>query len=126
MLLCDAVQMLYSKQLQVTGWQLEHIERLEKLLWAHAIKAEEFYGLGICTENLEYSVHAVEDIRRHSAMDNYSCELYERAILTHKGQSHNAKGLEKTFSNRENLRNFLDNYQLRKEWTVVSIWTPRA
>ena len=68
-MLCDAVQMLYSKQLQSTGWQLEHIERLEKLLWAHAIRAEELYGIGICTENLEYSVHAVQDIRRHSSMD---------------------------------------------------------
>ena len=42
MLLCDAVQMLYSTQLQVTGWEDHHIERLEKLLWSHAIRAEEF------------------------------------------------------------------------------------
>ncbi len=96
MLLCDAVQMLYSKQLQAEGWQNNHIARLEKLLWTHAIRAEEFYGLQMCTENLEYSVHAAEDIRRHSSMDNYSCELYERAILRHKGQKHNAKGIEKT------------------------------
>jgi hypothetical protein len=111
-MLSDAVQMLYSKQLQSTGWQLEHIERLEKLLWAHAIRAEELYGIGICTENLEYSVHAVQDIRRRSSMDNYSCELYERAILTHKGRSHNSKGLEKTFANRQ---------LSREEWTFVSI-----
>ncbi|CAB3982717.1 Hypothetical predicted protein [Paramuricea clavata] len=32
MLLCDAVQMLYSTQLQVTGWENHRIERLEKLL----------------------------------------------------------------------------------------------
>jgi hypothetical protein len=75
MLLCDAVQMLYSTQLQATGWENHHIERLEKLLWSHAIRAEEFYGLNICTENLEYSVHVAEDIKRHSSMDNYSCEL---------------------------------------------------
>ena len=97
MLLCDAVQMLYSQHLQATGWQDCNITRLEKLLWTHAIRAEEFYGLQICTENLEYSVHAAQDIKRHLSMDNYSCELYERAMLKHKGQKHNAKGLEKTF-----------------------------
>lgn len=69
MLLCDAVQMLYSTQLQVTGWEDHHIERLEKLLWSHAIRAEEFYGLHICTENLEYLVHVAEYIKRHSSMD---------------------------------------------------------
>ena len=46
-------------------------------------------------------------------MDNYSCELYERAILKHKGQKHNSKGLEKTFAVRENIRNFLDDYQAK-------------
>lgn len=103
--------MLYSTQLQVSGWRNEHIHRLEKLLWAHAIRAEEFYGLAICTENLEYSTHAPQDIYRHSSMDNYSCELYERAIMGHKAQKHNAKGLEKTFATRENIRNFLEDYQ---------------
>jgi hypothetical protein len=103
--------MLYSKQLQVDGWTDEHIERLEKLLWVHAIRAEEFYGLAFCTENLEYSIHVGNEIRRHSSMDNYSCELFERAILTHKAQKHNAKGLEKTFATRENMRNFLSDYQ---------------
>ena len=113
-LLCDAVRMLYSEDLQISGWKEQHIARLEKLLWSHAIRAEEFYGLAICTENLEYSVHVALDIRRHSSMDNYSCELYERAILRHKAQKHNAKGLEKTFAERESLRNFLDDYKEKK------------
>ena len=78
--------MLYNTQLQFTGWQNEHIKRLKKLLCpAHAIRGEECYGLEMCTENLEYSLHVAEDIRRHSSMDNYSCELYERAILRQKG-----------------------------------------
>ena len=110
MLLCDAVQMLYSTKLQTSGWENQHVERLEKLLWSHAIKAEECYGLPMCTENLEYSVHVAQDIKRHSSMDNYSCELYERAILRHKAQKHNAKGLEKTYATRECLGNFLDDY----------------
>ena len=113
MILCDAVQMMYSKELQIMGWEEHHINRLEKLLWSHAIRAEEYYGLEMCTENLEYSVHVSQDIRRHSSMNNYSCELYERAILSHKLQKHNAKGLEKTFADREALRNFLADYQER-------------
>ena len=50
------------------------------------------------TGNLEYSVHFLEDIRRHSRMNNYSCEMYERAILSTKTQKLNTNGLEKTFA----------------------------
>ena len=89
---------IVRKELRTRGWLEENISRLDKLLWAHAIRAEEYYGIGFCTENLEYSTHASSDIRRHSSMDNYSCELYERAILRHKKQNHNSKGLEKTFA----------------------------
>jgi hypothetical protein len=103
--------MLYSKHLRTFGWSEENITRLDNLLWAHAIKAEEYYGLGFCTENLEYSVHAASEIRRHSAMDNYSCELYERAIRVHKQQKHNSRGLEKTFVFRESMRDFLKCYK---------------
>jgi hypothetical protein len=84
MLLCDAVQMLYSTKLQALGWERQNVEHLQKLLLSHAIKAEECYGLSMYTENLEYSVHVAQDIARHSSMDNYSCELYERAIMRHK------------------------------------------
>lgn len=41
----------------------------------------------------------------------YSCELYERAIRSHKLQKNNAKGLEKTYAERENIRHFLQVYQ---------------
>jgi hypothetical protein len=44
-------------------------------------------------------------------MDNYFCELFERAILRHKAQKHNAKSLEKTFATRENVWSFLDDSQ---------------
>lgn len=67
--------------------------------------------MGFCTENLEYSTHTADEIKRHSSLDNYSCELYERAILRHKRQKHNSKGLEKTFVNRERLRDFLEWYK---------------
>ena len=119
MLLCQAVQMLYSKELRTRGWLDENISRLDKLLWAHAIRAEEYYGIGFCTENLEYSTHATSDIKRHSSMDNYSCELYERAILRHKKQKHNSKGLEKTFADREAIRDFLEYYK-RKNGAISS------
>jgi len=105
--------MLYCRELQTTGWNKENIQRLENLLWAHAIKAEEYYGLGFCTENLEYSTHAASDIKRHSSMDNYSCELYERAVKDHKKQKHNAKGLEKTFIQRESIRSFIHEFKQR-------------
>ncbi|XP_048576071.1 uncharacterized protein LOC125557470 [Nematostella vectensis] len=111
MLLCDAVKMLYNRKLQLAGWTNDDIEKLRRLLWAHAVKCEEYYGLEYCTENLECSVHAADEIHRHSSMDNYSCELYERAILRHKLQKHNAKGIEKTFATREALGNFLEDYE---------------
>ena len=34
------------------------------------MKAEEFYGPSICTENLEYSVHMSADVLTHSAPKN--------------------------------------------------------
>ncbi|KAK3737217.1 hypothetical protein QZH41_011273 [Actinostola sp. cb2023] len=110
MLLCDAVQMLYSKEMRNRGWSVINIGRLYRLLWSHAIRAEECYGLGYCTENLEYSVHAAAEIWRHSSMDNYSCELYERAIRFHKKQKNNSKGLEKTFAERQSIKDFLECY----------------
>ena len=107
----DITGMLYSKFLRNNGWSENHVKMLNNLLWTHAIKAEEFYGFSICTENLEYSVHIGTDIIRHSAPDNYSCDMYERVIRKLKEQKHNAKGLEKTYCERENLRLFLTDYQ---------------
>lgn len=103
--------MLYCKQLQFSGWTEENIKRLDDLLWSHAIRCEQFYGLGYCTENLEYSTHMADDIRHHSSPDNYTCEVFERGIRMHKQQKHNAKGLEKTFTDRECLRQFLEVYE---------------
>lgn len=37
--------------------------------------------------------------------------MYERAIRSHKLQKNNAKGLEKTYAERENIRHFLQVYQ---------------
>ena len=89
------------------------VNALENLAWTHAIAAEEFYGLHICTENLEYSTHLCEDVKRHSSPDNYSCEGFERAIRIHKQQTHNAKGIERTFAERENIRLFLRRHELK-------------
>lgn len=111
MLACSVTQMLFSKRLRNFGWNLGNISRLRNLTWSHAIAAEEYYGKDFCAENLEYSTHIADEISRHSSPDNYSCELYERAIRSHKRQKNNAKGLEKTFADRENIRNFLKVYQ---------------
>ena len=109
--LAQFTQILYSKQLRRVGWSENNIERLCSLTWKHAVTAEEYYGLHFCSENLEYSTHIASDIRRHSSPDNYSCELYERAIRSHKLQKHNAKGLEKTYAERESIKQFLKIYQ---------------
>lgn len=103
--------MLYCKQLRCSGWIDENIKRLDDLLWSHAIRCEQFYGLDYWAENLEYSTHMADDIRRHSSPDNYTCETFERGIRMHKQQRHNAKGLEKTFIDRECLRQFLEVYE---------------
>lgn len=103
--------MLYSTSLRNFGWNENNISRLRGLTWSHAIQAEEYYGPDFCSENLEYSTHIADEIQRHSSPDNYSCELYERAIRSHKLQKNNAKGLEKTYAERENIRHFLQVYQ---------------
>lgn len=103
--------MLYSTSLRNFGWNERNISRLRGLTWSHAIQAEEYYGPDFCSENLEYSTHIADEIQRHSSPDNYSCELYERAIRSHKLQKNNAKGLEKTYAERENMRHFLQVYQ---------------
>ena len=95
-------------------------------MWTHAIKAEEYYGLSICTENLEYSVHIADDINRHSSPDNYSCELFERAIRIHKQQTHNSKGIEASFALRESMRQFINLYTARNgPLSNYGINTPR-
>ena len=112
MLLCNMVALLYNKSVQLSGWSNVDVEALETLTWAHAVAAEEYYGLHICTENLEYSTHLCDDVKRHSSPDNYSCEVFERAIRVHKQQTHNAKGIERTLAERENIRLFLRSFEL--------------
>ena len=114
LVLCSEISnMLYSKNLKMKGWEEHHISYLDKLLWTHAIKAEEFYGTSICTENLEYSTHVTSDIFRHSSPDNYSCDLYERAIRTIKVQKHNSKSIEPTYVEWETIRQFIQCYELK-------------
>ena len=91
MLACEFTQMLYSRQLMNHGWDENEIQKLDSLIWKHNVRAEEFYGPEYCSENVEYAVHMSEVIRRHSSADNYSCELYERIIRSHKRQSTNSK-----------------------------------
>ena len=72
-LLKDIYSLVYSKQLRIEWWHQEHHEYFRKVLWKHAILFEEIYGLASCTENLEYSLHTTEDVKRHSLLDNYWC-----------------------------------------------------
>ena len=110
--LCRQIfQLLYGKYLLAHGWTDKSIVHLDKLLWSHAIRAEEFYGLGICTENLDYSTDMTEDIYRHSSPDNYLCDMYERSIRTIKSQKNNSKGIDTTYVGRELLRRFIIAYE---------------
>ncbi len=99
-LLTELYNLLYFMELRVQGWTTEHQEFLRKLLWRHHIDYENLYGLSACTENVEYSLHLVEDVSRHSAPDNYWCYLYERQVKYYKHQTTNMKTLCKTFSDR--------------------------
>ena len=78
MLLVKIHNLVFSHYLRFSRWQTEHIEYLDSLLWRHAIEYEELYGLSACYENLEYSIHMPDDIKRHSSLDNYWCFVYER------------------------------------------------
>ena len=102
-LLKDIYCLVYCKQLRIEGWHQEHCEYFRNLLWKHAILFEEIYGLASCTENVEYSLHMTEDIKRHSLLDNYWCYLYERQVKYYKHQTSNMKALCKSFADRVNL-----------------------
>ena len=111
MLACDVVKMLYGKFRVKNGWTDGDIETLESIIWTHNIRAEELYGVAYCSENVEYAVHLPEVVRRHSSPDNYSCEMYERVIRSHKRQTTNSKSLEQTYVERENIRLFLSIFE---------------
>ena len=83
---------------------------LKGLLWKHHIDYEYLYGLRACTENVEYSLHIPEDIKRHSTPDNYWCYMYERQVKFYKQQTTNMKSLCKTFSDRAAQLHFVQSY----------------
>ena len=84
---------MLSHDLRINGWEHKHIDLLKKLLWKHAIMYEHVYGKQACSENLEYSLHIVEDIKRHSTVDNYWCYVFERSVKFHNAQTTNQKEL---------------------------------
>ena len=119
-LLKDMYCLVYSKQLRIEGWHPEHHEYFKKLFWKHAILFEEVYGLSSCTENLEYSLHMPEDVKRHSLLDNYWCYLYERQVKYYKQQTSNMKCLCKSFADRANLLHFTSVLLSTHEMTTVN------
>ena len=103
-------QLTFSHALRIDGWTKEHSTLLRKLLWKHAILLEYLYGTKACTENVECSVHMVDDIERHSTLDNYWCFVYERLVKFYKQQTTNMKSLCKTFADRAQQLRFVDMY----------------
>ena len=102
--------LVLSHYLRSSGWQAEHITYLKDLLWLHAVKYEELYGLSACTENVVYSHHMPEDIIRHSTPDNYWCYVYERSVKCYKRQTTNMKNVAKTFITRAVQLHFVTRY----------------
>ena len=110
MLLRKIYTLVFSRRLRIQGWTKDHSKCFTKLVWAHAIKNEELYGLGACSENVEYCLHMAEDIERHSLMDNYWCYLYECLVKYYKQQSSNMKNLCKTFADRAAQLQFVNTH----------------
>lgn len=110
-LLTEIHKLVFSKSLRVQGWCEEHRTYFKQLLWSHAILYEELYGIGACSENVEYSLHMPEDVDRHSTMDNYWCYLYERQVKYYKQQTSNMKSLCKTFADRASQLHFVTTFQ---------------
>ena len=61
---------VFNKQHRIEGWTIGDVTHLKNLLWSHAIHFEHIYSTAACTENVEYSLHIPDDIRRHSSPDN--------------------------------------------------------
>ena len=109
-LLSAIYKLVYSKELRIQGWSTEHQQFLSRLIWKHDILYESLYGLGACSENVEYSTHMVEDISRHSIPDNYWCYMYERQVKYYKWQTTNQKTLCKTFGDRSAQLHFVQTF----------------
>ena len=92
------------------GQRSMHDTLLLKLLWKHAILLEYLYGTKARTENVECSVHMVDDIERHSTLDNYWCFVYECLVKFYKQQTTNMKLLCKTFADTAQQLRFVDMY----------------
>ena len=73
---------MFSHDLHINGWEHKH-DFLKKLLWKHAIMYEHVYGKRACLENRKYSLHIVEEVKRHSTVDNYCCYVFEHSIKLH-------------------------------------------
>ena len=100
--------LVFCSELRIQGRTSEHVA--QHLLWRHHILFEDLYGMGSCTENVESSLHMVEDIYRHSSLDNYWCYLYERLVKYYKNQTTNKKNMCKTFSDRASQLHFIETY----------------
>ena len=108
--LSEIHNLVFSKRLRIEGWNKDHFTYFQQLLWSHAILYEELYGINACTENVEYSLHMPEDVKRHSTMDNYWCYLYERQVKYYKQQTSNMKSLCKTFADRAYQLQFVTTF----------------
>ncbi|KAM7429079.1 hypothetical protein ABFA07_020015 [Porites harrisoni] len=89
------------------GWTDEMISVHFKIAQRLNILVEEVQGLQMCTISLHNLLHIHEDIINFSACDNYWCAVFERAVKHYVKNSHNCKGIERTFASSEVRREFL-------------------
>ena len=84
------------------GWKEDDINLFDNLAQRHMIFIEEQLGLNECVVTAHNLEHATEDILRFSSPDNYSCEVYERAVSHFIGTSSNKKNIELKVKQEEN------------------------
>ena len=85
-----------------SGWTLESLKLLKRLVWRHNILTEDVESLSICVISLHSLIHLTD-----SSPVNYWCFLFERAVHHYVEKLSNKKHIEKMFSNAESKRELL-------------------
>ena len=85
-----------------SGWDINSLELLKKLIWRHKILAEETEGLLSCVISMHNLVPEV--IVCFSSPDNYRCFVFERAVHNYVERSSNKKSGIHFCQGRESTR----------------------
>ena len=97
------------------GWTQEMLDLAKNLVLRHNILVEETQGIKCCHVTLHNMAHLIDDIERFSALDNYWCFSFERAVHKYVERSSNKKNIEHTFAAAEARREFLKFFKGRQQ-----------